>query len=60
LVAVLIGLSRVWVGVHYPGDILAAAVVAALATLEVKVCSMWTSRPQPVWMGSRDSYDGPL
>jgi undecaprenyl-diphosphatase len=31
-VAVLIGFARVWTGVHYPGDILASAVIAALAT----------------------------
>ncbi|GIG59651.1 undecaprenyl-diphosphatase [Longispora fulva] len=30
--AAAIGLARVWVGVHYPGDILAAAVIAAVAT----------------------------
>ena len=35
--AALIGVARVWVGVHYPGDILAAAVIAGLATLAVKV-----------------------
>jgi undecaprenyl-diphosphatase len=45
VLAVMIGLSRVWVGVHYPGDILAAAVIATLAGLEVKVCSLWTSWP---------------
>jgi undecaprenyl-diphosphatase len=45
VVAVVIGVARVWVGVHYPGDILASAVIAALAVLEVKVCSMWT----PLW-----------
>jgi undecaprenyl-diphosphatase len=61
--AVVIGLSRVWVGVHYPGDILAAVVIAALAVLEVKVCSVWTplwpsASPPPV--SHRTSYDGPL
>jgi membrane-associated phospholipid phosphatase len=45
IVAVMIGLSRVWVGVHYPGDILAAAVIAALAGVEVKVYSLWTASP---------------
>jgi undecaprenyl-diphosphatase len=48
VVAVLIGASRVWVGVHYPGDVLVAAVIAALAVLEVKVCSMWV----PLWPSS--------
>jgi undecaprenyl-diphosphatase len=39
--AVLIGLARVWAGLHYPGDILAAAIIAGLATLEVKVAVRW-------------------
>jgi undecaprenyl-diphosphatase len=30
-VAILIGFARVWTGLHYPGDILAAAVIAALS-----------------------------
>jgi undecaprenyl-diphosphatase len=38
-VAVLIGFARVWTGVHYPGDILAAAVIAALAAGFVHVVS---------------------
>jgi undecaprenyl-diphosphatase len=41
IAAVLIGFARIWVGVHYPGDILAAAVVAGLAVLEVTVASRW-------------------
>lgn len=36
-VAVLIGFARVWTGVHYPGDILAAALIAALAAMFVHV-----------------------
>ena len=48
IVAVLIGLSRVWVGVHYPGDILAAAAIAALAVLAVKICTAWAPWP-PTW-----------
>jgi undecaprenyl-diphosphatase len=35
--AVLIGFARVWTGVHYPGDILAAALIAALAAMFVHV-----------------------
>jgi undecaprenyl-diphosphatase len=37
--AVLIGVARVWCGVHYPGDILAGAVVAGLAVLTAYVVS---------------------
>jgi undecaprenyl-diphosphatase len=37
--ALLIGVARVWCGVHYPGDILAAAIIAALATLTAYVVS---------------------
>jgi undecaprenyl-diphosphatase len=39
--AVVIGFARVWAGLHYPGDILAAAIIAALAVLEVWVASRW-------------------
>jgi undecaprenyl-diphosphatase len=35
--AILIGFARVWTGLHYPGDILAAAVIATLSTLSVYV-----------------------
>ncbi len=35
--AVLIGFARVYAGVHYPGDILASAVVALIAVLLVEV-----------------------
>ena len=39
--ALAVGVSRIWVGVHYPGDIAAAAIIAALAVLEVSVWSRW-------------------
>jgi undecaprenyl-diphosphatase len=51
--AALIGVARVWVGVHYPGDILAAAVIAGLATLEVKTAVLWL--PHPLRSSSRQS-----
>jgi undecaprenyl-diphosphatase len=35
--AVLVGFSRVWVGVHYPGDIAAAVLIAVVAGLTVVV-----------------------
>jgi len=35
--AIVIGVARVWCGVHYPGDVLAAAIIAALATLTAYV-----------------------
>lgn len=35
--AVVIGVARVWTGVHYPGDIAAAAVIAGLSTFSVYV-----------------------
>ena len=37
--ALVVGVARVWVGVHYPGDILAAAVIAGLAVVAVSVAS---------------------
>lgn len=38
--ALAIGVARVWVGVHYPGDIAVAAMIAGLAVLEVSVWSL--------------------
>ncbi|MEU4244862.1 phosphatase PAP2 family protein [Actinoplanes sp. NPDC026619] len=38
--AVLIGLARVAAGVHYPGDILAAAIIAALSAFAVHVTEL--------------------
>ncbi|MET8907559.1 phosphatase PAP2 family protein [Micromonospora sp. NPDC004551] len=37
LVATIIGFARVWTGVHYPGDILAGALVAAAAVATIGV-----------------------
>ncbi|KAB1916283.1 phosphatase PAP2 family protein [Micromonospora sp. AMSO31t] len=37
--ALTVGAARVWVGVHYPGDILAAAAIAGLAVMAVTVGS---------------------
>ncbi|WP_433288595.1 phosphatase PAP2 family protein [Micromonospora sp. CA-244673] len=37
--ALAVGIARVWVGVHYPGDILAAAAIAALAVVAVAIGS---------------------
>jgi undecaprenyl-diphosphatase len=39
-VAVLIGVARVWTGLHYPGDILAAAAIAGLAAFSVYVTDL--------------------
>lgn len=41
MAALAVGIARVWVGVHYPGDILAAAVIAGLAVLEVAMAARW-------------------
>jgi len=35
--AMLIAFARVWCGLHYPGDILASAIIAALSTLMIVV-----------------------
>ncbi|MEE3921110.1 phosphatase PAP2 family protein [Micromonospora sp. BRA006-A] len=36
---IAVGVARVWVGVHYPGDILAAAVIAGLCVVAVSLAS---------------------
>jgi undecaprenyl-diphosphatase len=41
--ALAVGVSRIWVGVHYPGDIVAAVIIAALAVLEVVAWNRWRS-----------------
>jgi undecaprenyl-diphosphatase len=38
--AVLIGVARVWTGLHYPGDILAAAAIAGLSAFSVYVTDL--------------------
>ena len=53
-VALLIGVARVWCGVHYPGDILAAAAIAAVATL---IAYVVTRGPRLV--DSASSQEGP-
>lgn len=37
ITALAVGIARVWVGVHYPGDILAATAIAGLAVAAVAV-----------------------
>jgi undecaprenyl-diphosphatase len=37
--AVAIGLARIWVGVHYPGDIVAGLVIAVVAVAAVSLVS---------------------
>jgi undecaprenyl-diphosphatase len=39
--AVAVGVSRIWVGVHYPSDIAVAAMIAALSVLEVALWGRW-------------------
>jgi undecaprenyl-diphosphatase len=38
--AVLIGVARVWTGLHYPGDILAGAAIAGLSAFSVYVTDL--------------------
>jgi undecaprenyl-diphosphatase len=40
IAALVIGVARVWAGVHYPGDVLAGAIIGGLAAAEVLVWSL--------------------
>jgi undecaprenyl-diphosphatase len=40
IAALVIGVARVWAGVHYPGDVLAGAIIGGLAAVEVLVWSL--------------------
>jgi undecaprenyl-diphosphatase len=42
--ALAVGFARIWVGVHYPSDIAAAAMIAGLAALEVALWGRWRAR----------------
>lgn len=45
LAALVVGVSRIWVGVHYPGDIAVAVAIAGLAAAEVGLWSRWRAGP---------------
>ncbi|MEU1969377.1 phosphatase PAP2 family protein [Micromonospora sediminicola] len=46
LLAAVVGFARVWTGVHYPGDILAGAAIAALAVAVVSACDRLIRGPK--------------
>jgi undecaprenyl-diphosphatase len=41
IAALAIGIARVWVGVHYPGDVAAGALIAVLAVAAVLAGNRW-------------------
>jgi undecaprenyl-diphosphatase len=56
--ALAIGVARVWVGVHYPDDVLAGAMIAALSVLEVGVWTRWRP-PSPASISARSQPRAP-
>lgn len=47
LVAVLVSLSRVFIGVHYPGDVIAGALAGTLSAAAVIAVYVWAERRYP-------------
>ncbi len=45
VIGCIIGYARVYVGVHYPGDILGGAIDGLIAALIVTIVRRWLSRP---------------
>jgi undecaprenyl-diphosphatase len=49
LIASLIGLSRIYVGVHFPLDVICGAIVGALSSLFVfRLCSKYFPKQKPL------------
>jgi undecaprenyl-diphosphatase len=48
LAAATVGLARIWVGVHYPGDILAGLAIAVFAVTAVVAVDRFGTRAEPL------------
>jgi undecaprenyl-diphosphatase len=48
LIAVLIGFSRIYVGVHYPGDVLFGYVIGILIAIVVYICYSFLTKKYPI------------
>jgi undecaprenyl-diphosphatase len=45
VIACTIGVARIYVGVHYPGDILGGAIDGLIAALLITLLSRWLRKP---------------